>query len=136
MTKTTKTKKVIDHSDHPFQEAWHQAPEHFWKIDFGKFSLGLFLLIIGILYLAQNLGWLPIVMQFDLWQLWPMLLIFLGLSLISGRGWVPILAGSILTITVLIIVTIIITDRMTLTYEPEITQLTTDNLCREPIIKP
>ena len=48
--------------------------------------LGLFLVILGLAFLAQNLGWLPV----GVWGIiWPVLIVALGISLLvkrSGRG--------------------------------------------------
>lgn len=95
------------------------APE-LWRFDFGKFAFGLFLVIIGLLYLAKNSGWLPLDFQFSLWQLWPMLLIFFGLSFVSGKGWTGLLTGSIFTLTVLVIAGIFISHRISFNLDPEL----------------
>jgi len=109
------------------EPAWIDPPEKSWRFDFGKFAFGLFLVVMGLLYLAKNTGWLPINFQFEFWELWPMLLIFFGLSFISGKGWTGIIAGSIFTMTVLIIAGVFISDKLTLRLEPELTNI--------PIIK-
>ena len=91
---------------------WIDPPEKIWRFDFGKFSFGLFLVVIGLLYLAKNTGWLPINFQFDIWQLWPMLLIFFGLSFVSGKGLSGLMVGSIFTMTVLVIAAIFISNNI------------------------
>ena len=116
---STKAVKVVEA---PLLEPlWAEEPKATWHFDFGKFSFGLFLVVLGLLYLAQNSGWLPIDMNFSLWQLWPMILIFFGLSFISGKGWTGLVTGSIFTMTVLTIATIFISDKITLRLEPELT---------------
>lgn len=130
MTKARNTTKHQNPSNEP-DLIWPELPKSFWKLDFGKLSLGLFLVIIGLLYLAYNFGWLPISIHFQLWDLWPMLLIFLGLSLISGRGWIPVLAGSILTMTVLLISAILITDRISLDNQLNPDQFNYRNSCQK-----
>jgi|GEM_PF-4244359 hypothetical protein len=133
MPKVIKPNKKHIMETEPLEPAWYEAPVYFRKIDFGKLSAGLFLLTMGLFYLAYNTGWLPISINFTLWQLWPMLLIFAGLSLISGRGWMPILAGSIITMTVLMLSAILISDQISLNEVPQTGQLTTDNICRPGI---
>ena len=86
----------------------HYYPIKPKRFDFGKLSFGLFLVVMGILYLAKNFGWLNIDFNFDLWQLWPLLIIFIGLSMITGRTVASIFAGVILTLTVLTITFILV----------------------------
>jgi hypothetical protein len=64
--------------------------------------------IIGVLYLAKNMGWLTIDFNFNLWQLWPLLIVFWGLSLLTGKNVASIFAGIILTLTVLTITFILV----------------------------
>ena len=97
------------------------TPTELWRFDFGKFSFGLFLVIIGLLYLAKNSGWLPLELQFSFWQLWPMLLIFFGLSFVSGKGWTGLLTGSIFSLTVLVIAGIFISNKITINLDPNLT---------------
>jgi hypothetical protein len=97
--KLTETKPEIHHHYYP------QKPRQF---NFGRLSFGLFLVVIGILYLAKNLGWLNIELNFNLWQLWPLLIIFWGLSLLTGRTLASIFAGVVLTLTVLAIAFILV----------------------------
>lgn len=80
-------------------------PKHF---NFGKLSFGLFLIIVGLLYLAKNLGWLNLEFNLDLWRLWPLLIVFAGLSMLTSRNLASIFAGIVLTLTVLTITLIVI----------------------------
>ncbi|HEU0051451.1 MAG TPA: DUF5668 domain-containing protein [Patescibacteria group bacterium] len=48
---------------------------------------GLAILALGFYYLALNLGWLPAGLNIDFWKLWPLLIVFAGLSLLSGKSW-------------------------------------------------
>ncbi len=118
-----KKKSTTPKQPEKIEPLWIDPPEKIWRFDFGKFSFGLFLVIIGLLYLAKNTGWLPLNLQFDIWQLWPMLLIFFGLSFVSGKGLSGVLVGSIFTMTVLVIATIFIADKVTLRLDPELTNL-------------
>ena len=79
-----------------------------YRFDFGKLSFGLFLIVVGLLYLAKNFGWLDISLDFNPLDLWPLLIIFIGLSLITNRTLVSIFAGAILTLTVLTITLLLI----------------------------
>lgn len=73
-------------------------------INFGRLALGIFLVFVGIYYLAQNAGLLPQSMRLDItwWQLWPLLIVFAGLSLLSSRSRIIALASGLFTIIVLL----------------------------------
>lgn len=86
----------------------HYYPTKPKNFNFGKLSFGLFLVVIGVLYLAKNMGWLAIDFNFNLWQMWPLLIVFWGLSLLTGRNAASIFAGVVLTITVLTITLILV----------------------------
>jgi hypothetical protein len=57
----------------------------------GSILFGLILILLGILFLLQNAGVLNLEID-RIWQLWPLFIIAVGLSLMSVRGW---LASSI-----------------------------------------
>lgn len=86
-----------EHSVH--NHHYHIKPRH--QFDFGKLAFGLILIILGLVYLGVNQGWLPPETKPDLWKLWPLLIVFAGLSMITGYGLASFLTGSIITITVL-----------------------------------
>lgn len=103
----------------PKQEIHHHYyAKNPYRFDFGKLSFGLFLIILGILYLAANLGWINLAFNFNVWQLWPLLIIFAGLSLLTGRTVASIFAGIILTLTVITIAFILILGQTN--YQPSI----------------
>lgn len=56
--------------------------------DFGRLFFGFIILSLGLFYLAKNTGHLPLDLNINMFQLWPLLIITLGLSLLSGRGLV------------------------------------------------
>ena len=96
-------------SEEPKQEIHHHYyAKNPYRFDFGKLSFGLFLMILGLLYLAKNMGWVDIVFNFNLGQLWPLLIIFAGLSLLTGRTVASIFAGIVLTLTVITIAFVLI----------------------------
>jgi len=61
----------------------------------GKFFLGLLVVIIGLVLLARNAGWIRTDLYLSFWKLWPIIIILIGLSLISFRGWFGALIGVI-----------------------------------------
>jgi|GEM_PF-4970608 len=103
LTKAKKTKPdAVPSLNLPSQEIHHHYyPSRPYQFNFGRLSFGLFLVIVGILYLAKNFGWLTVDFNLDLWQLWPIFLVFWGLSLLTGKHLASIIAGIVLTLTVL-----------------------------------
>lgn len=74
----------------------------------GKFFFGLIVITIGILFLTQNLGWIKGDLFFNFWRLWPLILIGIGLSLLSFRGWFSTLIGIIIGLVMVGLVLLII----------------------------
>lgn len=65
----------------------------------GALVIGTVILLLGILFLLENLGYFQVA---QLWQFWPVILIAVGIAkLIDGRGknWIP---GTVLTLIGLI----------------------------------
>lgn len=67
----------------------------------GKLFFGLFLIGLGLLYLAKNLGFLPASFNVEWEKLWPLLIIFLGLSFFTGRNWASIIIIILFTIIII-----------------------------------
>ncbi len=59
----------------------------------GKFFFGTLIVLLGLFYLAKNVGWINFDLSFDLRQFWPLIIIFIGLSLIEFRGILGTLIG-------------------------------------------
>ena len=97
-----------------YQEQERQIHNHYYQIhkgsevNFGNVAFGITMVFLGFIYLAVNMGWLPATAKPDLWQLWPLLMIFVGLSMIKGKNFLSILVGTIITITVMAITTLLI----------------------------
>lgn len=53
-------------------------------VNLGALALGAVLTALGALYLLQNLGFITNI-NINIWDLWPLALVFIGLSLISKR---------------------------------------------------
>lgn len=73
------------------------------RLNFGRFFLGIVLVFVGIVFLAQNMGWFSFV-QVDLLSLWPLILIFLGLSMFDARRWWSKILGVISVFAVVLFV--------------------------------
>jgi hypothetical protein len=55
------------------------------RVDRRLVFLGVFFIVFGGVLLAARQGWIPADVVAGLWQLWPVLLIALGLSIVLGR---------------------------------------------------
>ncbi len=88
----------------PVKSGAVQEVHHYHHDKKGGFSLarllfGGILILIGIAYLGNSFGWFSV--NVDFWQLWPILIVFLGLSILSRHGWVAWVVGSLVTLIVL-----------------------------------
>lgn len=90
------------------REIHHHHYERRHGFSFGRLGIGLILIFVGLVYLAQTTGWLHLTLNVNWWKLWPLLIIFFGLSLLAGRGWFSGLIGLIITLAVLGIVALVI----------------------------
>lgn len=77
---------------------WHHGQRH-W---FGSFFWGLFIILIGVIFLARSLGYLP---GFDVGvffsRFWPVFVIFAGLSIMSRGGLVAGIVSAIIALVIL-----------------------------------
>lgn len=73
-------------------------------VNFGKIFLGLVLVLIGVFYFARAVGWIPQYAELNWSELWPMLIIIFGFSLISGRGFVSTVIGGVFMLVVFILI--------------------------------
>ncbi|MEK7631042.1 MAG: DUF5668 domain-containing protein [Patescibacteria group bacterium] len=78
-----------------------EGQDHHKSINLGKIFLGLLLVFAGLVYFARAAGFLPAYGGIHWTQLWPVVFIFLGLSLVKTRGAAGVMAGLALTIVVL-----------------------------------
>jgi len=78
----------------------------------GKLFFGLFLIGLGLLYLAKNLGFLPAGFNIEWEKLWPLLIIFLGLSFFTGGNWASIIIIILFTIIIIGLVAALIAGGM------------------------
>ncbi len=87
-----------------YTERLHQRK----SFNVGRLFLGLTLIIIGFLYLAKNTGWLPVGFNFNFIELWPILIVFLGLSMLSRHSQVSTTIGLIVTLLVLLLIAVMV----------------------------
>jgi hypothetical protein len=69
--------------------------------NFGRILLGLILVLIGGIYFLKTTGLVDIQLNIDIWQLWPLLIVFVGLSMMNLRGWLGILIGVIIAVMII-----------------------------------
>lgn len=69
--------------------------------NFGKLLLGLLLIAFGLLFFAKALGLLSFNWHLSWSYLWPLLIVFFGLSLLNRGHWVATLIGVFVTLFVL-----------------------------------
>lgn len=78
-----------------------------WNI--GSVFWGLLFVLVGVLLLLGNLGLVAINLA-NIWQLWPMLIIGAGLSLLSLRGWLGGLVSFVAAVALLGLVAFALVD--------------------------
>ena len=81
-----------------------------WNI--GAMFWGLLFVLIGVLLLLNNFGIIEVNLS-NIWQLWPVLIIGIGLSVLSPRGWLWGIISIILTIAMLGLVAFAVIDNPT-----------------------
>jgi hypothetical protein len=78
------------------------------RFNFGRFLLGLTIIVVGLAFLARTSGWVDLNFSLNWNYVWPILIIIGGLSLISFRGWLGGLIGSLITLIVIAFVFLMI----------------------------
>ena len=85
-----------DYSYH-FHEHHHSNPV--WAMIF---------IVLGVLLLFSNLGWIPWSAWQIVWLFWPVILVIWGLKLLLGPGWLSRFVITIVTVVVAIAIVIYI----------------------------
>ena len=97
--KETASEKNLPYSGYHYK---YPEPKPFKEeSDIGRFLFGFVLIVFGLLFLAKNFNWISFRIEIDFRQLWPLLLIFIGLSMYSGRRWFSIVFLILLTFVAL-----------------------------------
>ena len=76
--------------------------------DLGGLFWGLGFILIGSLFLLHNLGFVSVDLS-NLWRLWPLILVAIGLSIISLKGLVPKVVAAVLLIAILAVSGLVLT---------------------------
>ncbi|MFA6553457.1 MAG: toast rack family protein [Patescibacteria group bacterium] len=85
----------------------HHYPEK-TRFQFGRIVVGLIIIFVGVVYLAQANGWAGLNVNLDWDRLWPLIIVFIGLSMLGGKGWMSGTIGIIITIAILAIAALLI----------------------------
>ena len=80
--------------------------------DIGAIFWGLLFVLIGILLLLNNFGIIEVNLS-NIWQLWPVVIIGIGLSVLSPRGWLWGIISVILMLAILGLVAFVVIDNPT-----------------------
>jgi len=82
----------------------HEGGEKKPHLQFGRFFTGLILVFVGLVFLGQNIGWFNVA-HIDLLLLWPIVIIFLGLSILTVRKrWSKTFGFSVVLTTAFLLV--------------------------------
>lgn len=68
----------------------------------GRVFFGIILVLIGLYFLAKNFGWISF--EINIWQLWPLIIILIGLSMMSIRSWVGGLIAGLVILGVFLVI--------------------------------
>lgn len=69
---------------------------------FGRFFLGVLIVLAGVIYLAANYGIPGLNFNIDWARIWPIILIFVGLSLLTARSWWGKLIGIVAAVVLIV----------------------------------
>jgi len=78
-----------------------------YRINLGKIFLGIIIISIGIIFLLTNLNIITIdtiILIEKILSFWPVLVIALGLSVLSGRGFITSIFGILFTIVLILFI--------------------------------
>jgi hypothetical protein len=92
----------------PVKEIHHHHYHEYRGFNLGRFLLGMIVVIAGLAYLAKTTGWINLNINVQWANLWPLLIIFIGLSLISFRGWLGAILGILISLVVLAFVALLV----------------------------
>jgi energy-converting hydrogenase Eha subunit A len=79
-----------------------------YGINLGKVFLGAFFVFFGLVYLAQESGFMPVMFSWSASILWPLCIIVLGLSLVRTKGIVGGIFGTLVSLVVLAVVSLVV----------------------------
>ena len=62
-----------------------------YEVDYGRhkgggYLAGFFLIFIGLVFLLNNLGFLPNSIWNEIWKFWPLIIIIIGIQVLFGKS--------------------------------------------------
>jgi uncharacterized protein YybS (DUF2232 family) len=74
------------------------------RFNLGRIFLGAVIIFAGLYFLAQNAGLVPSYIKLGWDKIWPLFLIFIGLSMINFRGWLGAVLGVLAVLILLAVI--------------------------------
>ncbi|HNX11214.1 MAG TPA: DUF5668 domain-containing protein, partial [bacterium] len=91
---------------------------------FGRWLLGLVLVLVGLVYLAKNTGLLPWDINLSWGQVWPIIIVIIGLSMINRRSKLSIFFGIIIAVIAMLLILFLISFNFSQkTYDQQINNI-------------
>lgn len=98
--KTKKNKVPAKSREYKEYEPVRENP----KINWGGFFLGVVIILVGLAILLYNLGLIKI--GFNVWNLWPLILVLIGLSMLDRKSIVSTFVGILAILATIFIVSL------------------------------
>lgn len=93
--------KAPESHKEPARQVHHHYHGNKKRDNFGRVLVGVFIVLLGLGYLGNNLGLFSFNIDGDIWQFWPVLIIIAGVSMLTGRGWFGKLLGVVSVLLVI-----------------------------------
>jgi len=91
--------KEVHHHHYKEKKVWFSP---------GRLFAGILVVLVGMLLLAGKMGILAVDMQFGLLDIWPILVILIGLSMVSFRGFLGALIGIVIALIAAVVVCLVL----------------------------
>lgn len=86
---------------------YHYKEKKVWQRT-GRLFAGILVVLVGVLLLAGKMGLIKVDIQFGLFDAWPILVILVGLSMLSFRGFLGAFIGIVIALIAAVIVCLIL----------------------------
>lgn len=84
----------------------HHYHEKISGFSFSRLLVGVLIICVGLAFLGHSLGWFTA--NFNWWNLWPIVIIIVGLLFLTGRGWISAIIGIAVTLLVIGVIALLI----------------------------
>jgi len=86
---------------------YHYKEKKIWFSPARLFA-GILVVLVGVLLLAGKMGLITVDMQLGLFDIWPILVILIGLTMISFRGFIGALIGIVIALLAAVVVCLVL----------------------------